>query len=56
MVSYCYKLSIQQCYTYCTTAGEGNRMHYHHDWDEWWYILEGEWEWLVDGEKTNNRG
>ncbi len=31
--------------------GEGNRMHYHHDWDEWWYILEGEWEWLVEGEK-----
>ena len=31
--------------------GEGNRMHYHHDWDEWWYILEGEWEWLVEGQK-----
>ena len=31
--------------------GEGNRMHYHHDWDEWWYILEGEWEWLAEGEK-----
>jgi len=31
--------------------GEGNRMHYHHDWDEWWYILQGKWEWLVEGEK-----
>ena len=31
--------------------GEGNRMHYHHDWDEWWYILEGEWEWLIEEEK-----
>ena len=31
--------------------GEGNRMHYHPDWDEWWYIIEGEWEWLVEGEK-----
>jgi len=31
--------------------GEGNRMHYHHDWDEWWYIIEGEWEWLIEGEK-----
>ena len=30
---------------------EGNRMHYHHDWDEWWYILEGSWEWLIEGEK-----
>tara|TARA_Y100001935_G_scaffold248077_1_gene244788 strand:- start:4700 stop:5845 length:1146 start_codon:yes stop_codon:yes gene_type:complete len=29
--------------------GEGNRLHYHHDWDEWWYIVEGEWEWLVEG-------
>ena len=31
--------------------GEGNRMHYHHDWDEWWYIIEGEWEWLIEGKK-----
>jgi CMP-N-acetylneuraminic acid synthetase/quercetin dioxygenase-like cupin family protein len=30
--------------------GEGNRLHFHPDWDEWWYIIEGEWEWLVDGE------
>lgn len=29
--------------------GQGNRMHHHPDWDEWWYIIEGEWEWLVDG-------
>ena len=29
--------------------GEGNRMHYHHDWDEWWYIIQGEWEWIVEG-------
>ena len=29
--------------------GEGNRMHYHSDWDEWWYIVQGEWEWHVDG-------
>ena len=33
--------------------GEGNRMHYHHDWDEWWYIIEGEWEWFVEGEKKH---
>ena len=31
--------------------GEGNRMHYHHDWDEWWYIVKGKWEWLVEGVK-----
>ena len=29
--------------------GEGNRMHYHHNWDEWWYIVQGEWEWTVEG-------
>ena len=33
--------------------GEGNRMHYHHDWDEWWYIVEGEWEWFIEGKKKN---
>ena len=29
--------------------GEGNRLHYHNDWDEWWYIMKGTWEWLVEG-------
>ena len=29
--------------------GEGNRMHYHSDWDEWWYIVKGEWDWWVEG-------
>jgi len=29
--------------------GEGNRLHYHNDWDEWWYIIKGEWDWFVDG-------
>ena len=31
--------------------GEGNRKHYHPDWNEWWYIVEGEWEWDIEGEK-----
>ena len=26
-------------------------MHYHHDWDEWWYIIHGEWEWTIEGKK-----
>ena len=30
--------------------GEGNRLHYHPDWNEWWYIVDGTWEWLVEGE------
>ena len=29
--------------------GEGNRLHYHSDWDEWWYILDGTWNWEIDG-------
>lgn len=29
--------------------GEGNRRHYHADWDEWWYILEGAWAYEIEG-------
>lgn len=29
--------------------GEGNRRHYHPDWNEWWHIVQGEWEWEIDG-------
>ena len=31
--------------------GEGNRYHYHPDWNEWWYIVDGMWEWNIEGEK-----
>lgn len=31
--------------------GEGNRLHYHDDWNEWWYIVKGQWEWEVEGER-----
>ena len=31
--------------------GEGNRMHYHDSWDEWWYIIQGQWEWIIDSRK-----
>ncbi len=30
--------------------GEGNRMHFHDSWDEWWYIIQGNWEWKIEGE------
>ena len=33
----------------CQLPGEGNRRHHHPDWNEWWYIVEGEWEWWVEG-------
>ncbi|MFH0988276.1 MAG: cupin domain-containing protein [Parcubacteria group bacterium] len=29
--------------------GEGNRLHFHPDWDEWWYIIAGEWDWTIEG-------
>ena len=35
--------------------GEGNRLHYHNNWDEWWYIVKGEWEWHVEGRNLKVR-
>lgn len=29
--------------------GEGNRRHFHSNWNEWWYILDGEWEFEIEG-------
>lgn len=31
--------------------GEGNRLHYHPDWNECWYILKGPWLWEIDNEE-----
>jgi CMP-N-acetylneuraminic acid synthetase/mannose-6-phosphate isomerase-like protein (cupin superfamily) len=31
--------------------GEGNRLHYHPDWNEWWYIVEGEAKWEIEGKE-----
>jgi quercetin dioxygenase-like cupin family protein len=36
----------------CQKPGEGNRLHYHPDSDECWVILEGEWEWYIEGVGT----
>lgn len=42
--------SASNCVTLVSQMpGEGNRRHYHKDWDEWWLILEGEWSYEVDG-------
>jgi CMP-N-acetylneuraminic acid synthetase/quercetin dioxygenase-like cupin family protein len=41
----------------CQLKGEGNRLHYHVDWDEWWLILRGQWLYEVEGKETVlNRG
>jgi CMP-N-acetylneuraminic acid synthetase/quercetin dioxygenase-like cupin family protein len=34
----------------CQMPGEGNRRHHHPDWNEWWYIVEGEWDWEIEGD------
>ena len=34
--------------------GEGNRKHFHPDADENWVILDGEWQWWIDGLGTQN--
>ena len=34
----------------CQQPGEGNRLHYHPKWDEWWLILKGRWKVEIDGE------
>lgn len=28
--------------------GEGNRLHYHPNWNEWWYIVQGKWEFVIE--------
>ena len=33
--------------------GEGNRRHYHPNWNEWWYILEGEWIFEIEEKVLN---
>jgi quercetin dioxygenase-like cupin family protein len=33
----------------CQMPGEGNRRHYHPNWDEWWFIIEGTWLWEIEG-------
>lgn len=29
--------------------GEGNRLHHHTDWNEWWFIVDGEWDFEIEG-------
>jgi CMP-N,N'-diacetyllegionaminic acid synthase len=31
--------------------GEGNRLHYHPNWNEWWYIVTGQWKWEIEGDE-----
>lgn len=41
----------------CQLKGEGNRLHYHADWFEWWLIIRGQWAFEIEGKTTIlNRG
>lgn len=35
----------------CQLPGEGNRLHCHPDWNEWWYIVDGQWKWEIEGKE-----
>ena len=35
----------------CQQPGEGNRRHYHSNWNEWWLIISGKWEFEIDNKK-----
>ena len=35
----------------CQSPGEGNRKHYHPNWDEWWFILKGKWKFEIGRKK-----
>jgi len=32
----------------CQQPGEGNRKHHHSNWNEWWYIIKGEWKFEIE--------
>lgn len=55
---WCYLLvysdSDQACFI-CQPAGEGNRYHYHPTKDEWWYVIEGEFEWRLPDKKIKTK-
>lgn len=35
----------------CQMPGQGNRLHFHPNWSEWWYIIQGQWQWEIEGQK-----
>ncbi len=39
----------------CQQKGEGNRMHHHYDWNEWWYIVKGHWIFTIEKDGTDHQ-
>ena len=54
-VSWCHRLVNTENNSATLVAqmpGEGNRLHFHPNWNEWWLIMQGKWEWIIEGKKT----
>lgn len=49
-----YKTIVDSDSNSCTIVnqmpGEGNRRHFHAKWNEWWYILRGQWRFDIEDE------
>jgi quercetin dioxygenase-like cupin family protein len=53
-ISWCYRLvntENNSATLISQLPGEGNRLHYHPDWNEWWYIIKGQWKWEIEGKE-----
>lgn len=53
-ISWCYRVintENNSATIISQLPGEGNRLHYHPNWNEWWYILKGQWKWEIEGEE-----
>lgn len=54
-VSWCHRLVNTESNSATLISqlpGEGNRLHFHPDWNEWWYIVDGSWIWQIEGVET----
>ena len=54
-ISWCHRLVNTENNSATLVAqmpGEGNRLHFHPNWNEWWLIMQGKWEWIIEGKKT----
>jgi CMP-N-acetylneuraminic acid synthetase/quercetin dioxygenase-like cupin family protein len=51
-VSWCHRLVNTESNSATLISqlpGHGNRLHFHPDWNEWWYIIDGSWIWEIEG-------
>jgi CMP-N-acetylneuraminic acid synthetase/quercetin dioxygenase-like cupin family protein len=54
-VSWCHRLVNTESNSATLISqlpGEGNRLHFHPEWNEWWYIIDGSWIWEIEGEQS----